>query len=135
MSTPLLLDNNVRQSIRELVALAHANPVQIADLGILLSTPEGKAHHMALMSRQTITIPFAYLVTFSIEVGQPTGTCRHMSMSVQRDGRLPNEHAVWMIAQEFGFWGTLVQCSVWLEKLQGHGQAINIIQPIENQPN
>jgi hypothetical protein len=36
-----------------------------------------------------------------------------------------------MIAQEFGFWGTLDDCeAVWIEDLKGHGHAVNIVQPL-----
>jgi hypothetical protein len=44
---------------------------------------------------------------------------------------VPNEHALWIVAQEFGFWGSLKQCSVWPELLIGHGYAMNVVQPLE----
>jgi hypothetical protein len=52
-----------------------------------------------------------------------------MSMSVQRDGRLPNPHALWLVAEQLGFVDSLESCVVWPEKLKGHGQAINVLQP------
>jgi hypothetical protein len=131
MGTPLVIDEEVKSQIKACIELAEANPVDMPALMKRIQTVEGKAHHMAQMTRQTVKIPFAYLVTFSIEHGHPCGPCRHMSMSVQREGRLPNETGLWMIAQEFGFWGTLRDCeAIYPEKLEGHGQAINIIQKI-----
>ena len=85
---------------------------------------------MNQMTRQSVAIPLDFLVTFSIETGHPVGTCRHMSMSVGKVGRIPNAHALWMIADLLGFTDNLDACTVWREELQGHGVAINVVQPI-----
>jgi hypothetical protein len=131
MGTPLVIDEEVRSQIKACVELAAANPVYMPTLAERLKDPLKKEHHMAQMNRQSVKIPFAYLVTFSIEHGHPCGECRHMSMSVQRQGRIPSPLGLWMIAQEFGFWGSLEQCDgVWEENLQGHGKAINIVQRV-----
>jgi hypothetical protein len=131
MGTPLIIDEEVRSQIKACVELAAANPVDMPRLMKLIKDPVKKAHHMAQMTRQTVKIPLAYMVTFSIEHGHPCGPCRHMSMSVNREGRLPNEIGLWMIAQEFGFWGDLRDCdAIFPEDLQGHGHAINIVQRI-----
>jgi len=130
MSTPMFIDAEVRERIQNLIVLAMAHPVQMVGLTEQLQIPEVKARHMAQMTAQTIPIPLAFMVTFSIEHGHPCGTCRHMSMSVQREGRVPNEQAVWWVAQEFGFWGSLTRCTIWLEQLRGYGQAVNVLQPV-----
>jgi hypothetical protein len=131
MGTPLVIDDAVREQIKALVELAEANPVQVRDLLERLQVPEQKRQHMAQMTRQTIEVPLAFLVTYSIEHGHPVGPCRHLSMSIAREGRVPSPEAVWMIAKEFGFWGELKDCSaIWPEDLQGHGKAINIVQPL-----
>ena len=52
-----------------------------------------------------------------------------MSVSVQREGRIPRPEAVWMIAKAFGFRGGLQACKIYPEDLIGHGKAVNIIQP------
>ena len=133
MGTPLLIDDNVKSQIKALVELAEANPVLVKGLTQRLKNPENKTAHMAQMTRQTIEIPLGFLVTFSIEVGHPCGKCRHMSMSVNREGRVPNEIGLWMVAKEFGFWGETVRAcvAVWTEDLKGHGKAINIVQQYE----
>jgi hypothetical protein len=128
--TPLVIDESVREQIKACVELAEANPLDMPTLMERIKDPQKKAHHMAQMTRQTVKVPLAYMVTFSIEHGHPMGTCRHMSMSVQREDRLPNEFGIWMIAQEFGFWGSLKDCAGWIEDLKGHGHAVNIVQPL-----
>lgn len=130
MSTPLVIDTDVEQQIRDLCEFAFAQPVDMPGLAARVATPEGKAAHVQQMTRQTIRIPLAFLVTFAVETGHPCGICRHMSMSVQREGRIPNEIAAWMIAKKFGFWGGLERCAVWHENLSGHGPAINLVQPV-----
>lgn len=128
---PLVITEEVREQLEAVVELAKANPVDMQSLMARINTPDGKAHHMAQMTRQTITIPMDYMVTFSIEHGHPCGPCRHMSMSVGQTGRVPNPTAFWMIAQELGFWGTIEDCNmIWEEPLKGHGQAINAVQTL-----
>jgi len=132
MDTPLLINPEVRERIMYLLLLAEMHPVQMIGLSERLKIPEVKALHMAHMTKQTILIPLAFMVTFSIELGHPCGTCRHLSMSVQRKDRVPSPPGVWMVAQEFGFWGSLKSCAVWLEDLAGHGKAVNLVQPVES---
>lgn len=130
--TPLVIDEEVRSQIKACVELAEANPVDMPTLMERIKDPVKKEHHMAQMTRQSVKIPLAYVVTFSIERGHPCGECRHMSMSVSREGRVPNPIGLWMIAQEFGFWGSLEECAaIWEEDLQGHGKAINVVQPVK----
>ena len=123
-----MIGDDERAALARLRGLANANPVDMRALPALLETPAGKAAHRERMNGQTIALPAAYLVTFSIETNHPHGTARHMSMSVQRKGRVPIEHAVWMVAVELGFTGGLGECTTWLEELQGHGNAVNVVQ-------
>ncbi|MBB5408626.1 hypothetical protein HDG34_002563 [Paraburkholderia sp. HC6.4b] len=128
--TPLFIGEHERTELQRIRLLANARPVDMRTLPDLLLTPEGKAAHRDRMTGQTIAIPAAYLVTFSVETNQPHGTARHMSMSVQREGRLPNGYAAWLVAQELGFTGSLDECTTWLEDLHGHGKAVNVVQYI-----
>src|SRR5262245_25719112 len=130
IGTPLLVGPKERVALQQLRQFAASRPVQMVGLLERLKKPKEKRRHMARMTEQTIDIPLAYAVTFSIELGHPCGAARHMSMSVKRDGRLPRPEAVWMVAEELGFVGALDQCTVWLEELQGHGQAVNVVQPL-----
>ena len=128
--TALVIGEVERARIAALIKGANENPVDVRALLRRIETAEGKRSHMDQMSRQTIALPVAWLVTFSIEFGHPAGTCRHMSVSVQREGRVPGPDAVWMIAESFGFVGGLQACKVWPEALRGHGKAVNVVQPI-----
>lgn len=130
IGTPLIIGDEQRAALAKLRELAAANPIDMPKLMERIKLPKPKAQHMAQMTAQTVGIPMDYMVTFSIEHGHPAGTCRHMSMSVGKKGRVPNQHAVWMVAEELGFVGGIEACMCWLEDLKGHGQAVNVVQPI-----
>lgn len=130
MSTPLLIGPEQKEALQALRRLAAERPVDMPPLMERLKTSHGKAAHLRRMSRQTIEIPFGFMVTFSIEFNHPCGTCRHMSMSSPVDGRVPSPSAVEMVMAELGFEGGIEQCQLWVEKLQGHGEAINVVQPL-----
>lgn len=126
----LLIGPDEQLKLATLRELASQHPVDMTTLMEALKHPAGKAFHRSRMSAQTVSIPTYYLVTFSIETGHPAGTCRHMSMSVRTEGRVPHPHAVWMVAEVLGFVGGLDQCVHWMEDLEGHGLAINLVQPV-----
>lgn len=128
--TILMLREQEKMSIAALRELASGNPVDINWLKIWIGDPDIKAAHLAQMTAQTIQIPADFMVTFSVETGHPAGVCRHMSMSVGKAGRVPSPQGVWMVAEEFGFVGSLEECTVWKEDLNGHGIAINVVQPL-----
>lgn len=117
-------------ALSDLHDLAFKRPVDMPTLMESIKTPSGKAVHMAQMTEQSVELPVGYVVTFSIEDGHPVGRCRHMSMSVNRENKLPNEYVVWAIAEILGFNGMLSDCAVWLEDLK-QGQAVNVVEPIE----
>lgn len=129
--TALILGPDEKARLAALTTLAVSKPVNIREVAEKVQTATGKAEHMKAMSEQTIDLPLAYAVTFSIEEGHPIGTVRHVSVSLHgRRGLLPSPAAVWTIALELGFTGSGVEDAdyVWLENLQGHGRAVNVVQ-------
>lgn len=130
MPTPLLIGFKEKEALDLLRQLAAEHPVDMLAVMERVKTPDGKAAHLRRMTRQTIEIPFGFMVTFSIETNHPCGTCRHMSMSSPREGRLPTPEALRMIMVQLGFVSDLEQCTVWKEDLEGHGEAINVVEPV-----
>jgi hypothetical protein len=130
MKGMLIIGEEEREAMRKLRELAAEHPIEMQSLVKKLKDPAHKRRHMEQMTRQSIQLPVDFMLTYSIEHGHPAGTCRHMSLSVSRDGRVPNEHAVWMVADELGFVGGLEACMCWQEDLLGHGKAINVVQPV-----
>jgi hypothetical protein len=138
-NNPLIIGATQKQELFALRARAAAHPVDLSRVKTAIETPDGKRRHMDHMDSQTIDLPMAYLVTFSIETGQPCGPCRHLSLSSQIKGRAPIPEAVWMVCQELGFVGETAfdGCHVYIEELQrgpdpvkDRHKAVNVIQPI-----
>jgi hypothetical protein len=134
-AAPLILTADVTRRLHRLRVFAAKRPVDVLALQEALKTDEGSRAHGKKMTAQSIAIPgpWPFFVTLSLEVGHPCGTCRHMSMSVVRDGRVPHPAAVWMVARELGFSGELQSCNVWPEQLSDGGTAINVAQPVSVQ--
>lgn len=133
---PLIITPEIVAALHKLRDAAARKPTDMQEVMRLLKTPRGKRLHMAQMTAQTISIPgpWTFFVTFSIENGHPVGTCRHMSMSIKREGRVPHPIGVWMVAEELGFSGGLEACAVWPEDLSDGGRAVNVVQPISVRP-
>lgn len=110
--------------------MALAQPVDMRLLAAKLAAPAGKAAHRSQMTRQSLMLPMHYLVTYSVEIGHPVGECRHMSMSASRNGYLPSPDAVQIVAELLGFVGPVLDCTWWIEELEGHGKSVNVVQPL-----
>lgn len=133
MSTPMMFGDEQRIALRALRDLASLHPVDIVTLVERLKNPAEKALHMEQMNRQTVPIPFGFMVTYSVEVQPNHGLCRHMSISSPAKGRLPSPEAVNVIAETLGFVAGFEMCKTWIEDLErgnGRQHAINMIQPL-----
>jgi hypothetical protein len=130
--SPLIITPEVTAALHRLREAASRHPIDMPARLTAIETPEGMHRHRQQMTAQTIEIPgpWPFFVTFSMETGHPVGICRHLSMSIARAGRVPNEVAVWMIAEQLGFTGGLDACQAWKEELPDDGLAINLIQPV-----
>jgi len=67
-------------------------------------------------------------VVYSIEIDQPSGVCRHLSMSVDAAGQLPNPEAVLVLAGELGFRPDYNDGAVWVDEKT---QSVNWVQQRE----
>lgn len=131
MPTPLFVGPAEIAALTDLWQRAAADPIDMPQLLRVLENRAGKRWHKKRMTRLSVEIPVGFLVTFSIETGHPAGTCRHMSMSSPRADRVPSPEAVEMVMSHLGFSGGIAACTaVWLEDLEGHGQAVNVVQPV-----
>jgi hypothetical protein len=129
-ASPLILGQSQRTDLAHLREQAVADPIDVAAVLEQTKTAQGLTKHQERMKTFTIPIPTAFMVTYTIETGHPSGPCRHLSMSSVRHGRAPTPDAIWMIASELGFVGALDQCMVWPEDIGAGDKAINIVQPI-----
>ena len=130
-AAPLIITPWARAKLALLREGASSYPIDMKGRVETIRTPAGMAKHMLQITVETTAIPdpFPFLVTFSIE-NHPVGTCRHMSVSIQRKGRVPSPEAAWMIAELLGFSGGIEACRMWTEPLDDGEVAINLVQPL-----
>lgn len=137
IGTPFMIGPGEIANLKALAEVAAANPVDMDGLLERLKDPANKRRHRQQMTHQSVRLPFDYLVTFSIEINHPIGAARHLSLSSPNPDRVPRPQAVWMVAEVLGFTGVVVDSeepppasTIWLEDLEGHGKAVNLVQPI-----
>jgi hypothetical protein len=131
---PLLVGPDEIDQLAKLRECATAHPIDMIGFTERLATAKGKAAHKRQMTKQTISLPVAYAVMFTIENGHPRGTIRHLSMALcapeKGTAAVPNPDAVWTVAEQLGFVGGLNACTLWLADLEGLGKTINIARPL-----
>lgn len=150
MATPFIIDDQVRTDIRRLIEQATVKPVPFKRLQEYASGV--RPIPVNYNADATIAIPIAFKATYTHEEHKPGVICRHLSVSVERRDRIPNEHAMQMLLDEFGFVNKLVEydndqpnegivvrashrvlppkLALWEEKFIG-GVAINIMEPLD----
>lgn len=137
--SPLIIGATQRAGLHKLRQVAAENPIPMQQRAKQIETAAGRAAHIKQMSALSLALPMTYFVTFTIEDHHPlkAGMVRHLSMSSSRRGKTPTPEAVWMVAEELGFVGSLQQCHVWIEDCasdQGNGtgndKAVNVVQQI-----
>jgi hypothetical protein len=125
-----------RAKIEELIALAQAEPITLAELedwskGFDPENPRSRDGKRTLPLKFTIDLPVGFTVTYTHEQ-QPPGLARHLSVSVE-GGKLPNIVAVDMILKEFGFRQTVATADrVWPENYGAGLTAINVLEVMVN---
>ena len=137
----LLIDKKVRANIKGLMAAASAKP-----------TPVNRVMSEALQDKDIIdvklsdwrpgqrgnlapyiVIPQGYRVAYSIEE-QPIGMCAHLSVSVDKRGKLPSITSIEAIAFEFNINMKTDKLTVWLEEFEPGWSAVNIVCLMESKP-
>jgi hypothetical protein len=71
-----------------------------------------------------VAFPGGFHAAFSIEQ-QPAGFCSHLSISVERKGKMPSLEAVQMIAEEFGV--PFPPDKAWNEEFEPGQYAVNLL--------
>jgi hypothetical protein len=126
----LFITERVREEIKRLKERASANPTRIQQ--VMESALEANEKTDVKLSdwkpeqrdalAEYIIIPMGYRVAYSVEE-QPIGMCGHLSISVDKKGKLPSIDAISAIAQEFGMFAD----NAWLEEFEPGHKAVNIV--------
>ena len=123
---PFLIDDKVIARIAALARHAEKNPFSmdhLLDLYNKQGRPAGDFDEF------TLTFPFGYRLVYSVEKQVP-GDVRHMSMSVDEAGKLPNTEVVREVIKMLGFTKELHECIVRIEPLSENREAINVLEII-----
>lgn len=123
---PLIIDRDAKTDIARLIAYAEAHPQSIHNVFKAVGNPERAAGN--LDPGYICVVKVGYRCVYTIEQ-QSRGLCRHLSVSVLGDGCAPNEAAVLVLMQEFGFRGGFKDVlSMYTEEIGDNKIAINVIQ-------
>lgn len=124
---PLIIDENVKHSLAKIVAYAEKHIYTMDDL---LDIKNKQMEAAGDVKENVCILPFGYRVVFSIEQQTP-GKVRHLSMSVDTPGNLPNQYSVKEIMKIIGFENELEECIVRLETFAPNHQAVNVWELIK----
>lgn len=132
----LIIGDEERAAIRAAIDHAAAHPISLETIKRLRVTiPQGR--DLALADRpkdfkrpesEHVYLPGGYRASISFEQ-QPIGLCRHLSVSVDTPGRVPNMLAVGMIAEAFGFVAGMDR-KIWVEEFDPGHHAVNVVEPV-----
>lgn len=123
---PMIFDDRVRAEIARVKAYADTHRTDHATLLRLIAEQK---EPVGANPEHRLIVPLAYAAVYSIEQQpEPAGWCHHLSVSCAAAGRVPNEHAMLMLAQAFGVDITsLAGVVVWVEGKEL--PAINLLVP------
>lgn len=125
---PLVINDDTRAQMREVVSRAEAEPVTLEQVRQLQA---GELLPNSVNEGKTLDIPMGFHVVYTHEE-QEHGYLRHMSMSITAfHGRVPSPQAVQMVMEEMGFINPLEQCLWWQEDCGGERMAINVVEPLD----
>lgn len=126
---PLIMDDQQRETIRGVVAYAEKHVLTADEI---FSIAAGQKPPAGENENRVCVIPVGFVCAFSLEIQPAAGLCRHLSISVLGDGEAPNEHAVQMLASEFGFCGSFRDWQIYLERIAADKVAVNVLQLADN---
>lgn len=127
---PLFLTPEVQAAATQLIAYAREHPVSVADLRRMKA---GDLPAVGAHPQFAIEIPMGFRVVYSHEMQPVLGHCRHLSISVDREGKGPGVEAVNAIAKLFGFKeGIMSADHNWIEHDEDGSDhfAINLLQRV-----
>jgi hypothetical protein len=126
----LIIGAEERARIAEIVNYARAHPVtlDVVRHGIVDDTDvlklEDRVPGIERPPSAHVAFPGGFHAAFSIEQ-QPAGFCSHLSISVERKGKMPSLEAVQMIAEEFGV--PFPPDKAWNEEFEPGQYAVNLL--------
>ena len=120
----LVIGQEEKQAIARLVEYASQHVFSLDDIKEIM---RGEQEAAGNSPEFVVAIPRGFRCVFSYEY-QPSGLCRHLSVSIP--DKYPHPEAVNLLMQEFGFEGT-VKDPINIFWLDENERAVNILQIVE----
>lgn len=126
----LLISREITDAAAAVVRYAEAHPIRAQQLFHLMSHPEEAPGHTP---EHVVQVPFGFRCVFTVDE-QPGGWMRHLSVSVDAPGRMPNRVAVDALMMLFGFKWNLDKCGKAGLVFPMHEQldSVNVLEPYED---
>lgn len=138
---PLIITDDDKRAIAEAIRMAAERPMTLAQVSAEPRFAEQKTSYTladrtgpvaAGRNTQNVQLWKGYRVALTFEE-QPLGMCKHLSISVDEPGSMPNPHAVAMICDAYGVRFPPVG-RMWLEEFAKGHSAVNVVDLIGELP-
>jgi hypothetical protein len=140
----LVIGIEEQEKIKEALDQARAKPMPLSVMmEIAIDDREKLSHTLAFEDRdkwgRLEAIKKKY-PSYHVELGmftaaisfeeQPNGMTKHLSLSSHKKGRTPNEPAMQMVAEAFGFsgWPPIRPHRIWVEEYEKGRSAVNLVE-------
>lgn len=127
MPIPLVIDAAAKADIAGVIEYAHDNFLDETLMESIMASGWAPGD----VDEYSCNIKFGFRVVYTVEK-HPGGWCRHLSMSLNKEGRCPSPPAVDMMLEEFGFQGRLAEKPSSLCVYTEQDTIINVIEKMEN---
>lgn len=125
MAIPLIIGKLQNNGIKKLISYAEKNKIDLKRMKNIMALKEPPVGDLKGYS---LNIPVGFRVVYSIEE-HPCGWMKHLSISLSKRHRVPNQYAVQMIMDKFSM-GQLESKSkdlIYIEDVGNNIKAINVL--------
>lgn len=130
---PFIIDDTTKQAIERIKSYAETHVYSMDDL-LDIKNNEKDSIIAGDQEGFTCLLPFGYKVVFSME-DQPAGMVRHLSVSVDTEGKMPSQLVVSQIMKLIGFENSLTNLAkegyIHIEEIGENHHAINVLEKIK----
>jgi hypothetical protein len=126
----LIIGEAQQRQIAALRAFAAENPMDAAKLPLYVKGKDA-TEIRDWMKQFSIELPVGFVVTYSHEIqpyAPPPGLCHHLSVTVAVRDKMPNPIHVQAILQLFGMAALENADALWIEEVDPHTKAVNVLQ-------
>ena len=126
MAIPLIIDKVAKANIQAVIEFAHDNFLDEGQMASIMASGWAPGD----VDEYSCNLHVGFRVVYTVEKHQ-MGWCKHLSMSLAKEGRSPSPEAVDMVLEEFGFQGRITKRDKSLYVYLEDKSVVNVIEPLE----